>query len=60
MLIRAAKIVDQAIVRVEILEHWQCLKVHGISFKKYLGKRSMELLKHKVESFIGIQLKSLL
>ena len=33
VLIRAAKTVDAAIVGVEILEHWQRLKVHGMSQK---------------------------
>ena len=45
---------------MEILEHWQRLKVHRMSFEKYLGEGSMELLKRKVESSTGIQLKSLL
>ena len=36
---------DAAIIGVEILEHWQRLKVYGISLKKYLGKESMGLLK---------------
>ena len=46
--------VDQAIVGVEILEYWQRLKVHGMSLKRYLGEGSMDLLKCKVESSIGI------
>ena len=59
VLIRAAKTVDQAIVGVEILEHWQRLKVHGMSLERYLGEGYMELLKREVESSTGIQLKSL-
>ena len=59
VLIRAVKTVDQAIVGVEILEHWQRLKVHGMSLERYLGEGYMELLKCEVESSTGIQLKSL-
>lgn len=59
MLIRAEKTVDPAVVGVEVLEHWQCLKVHGMSLERYLGEGSMELLKREVESSTGIQLKSL-
>ena len=59
LLIRAAKTVDQAIVGVEVLEHWQRLKVHGMSLERYLGEASMELLKREIESSTGIQLKSL-
>ena len=51
--------IDQAIIGIEILEHYQHLKVHEMSLKKYLVERSMELLKRKFESSIGIQLKSL-
>lgn len=45
LLIRAAKTVDSAVIGVEILEHWQRLKVHGMSLEIYLGDRKMELLK---------------
>ncbi len=45
LLIRAAKTVDSAVVGVEILEHWQRLKVHGMSLERYLGDGKMELLK---------------
>lgn len=45
---------DQAIVGVEILKYWQCLKMHRILLKKYLGERSMNLLKRKFESFTSI------
>ena len=59
MLIRAAKTVDPAVAGVEILEHWQRLKVHGMSLERYLGEGNMELLKREVESSTGIQLKAL-
>lgn len=59
VLIRAAKTIDQAIVGVEISEHWQRLKVHGMSLERYLGEGSMELLKRKVQSSTGIELKTL-
>lgn len=41
---------DAVIIRVEIIEHWQQLKVHEISLERYLGERKMELLKREVES----------
>ena len=50
LLIRAAKTVDAAVVGVEILEHWQRLKVHGMSLQRYLGEGKMEQLKREVES----------
>lgn len=50
---------DLAIIGVEILEHWQRFKVHGMSLEKYLGKESMELLQREMESSTGIQLKAL-
>ena len=46
--------VDQDIVGVEILEHWQCLNVHRMSLERYLGEGSMDLLKREVESSTGI------
>lgn len=51
--------VNSAIVKVEILEHWQRLKMHGILLEKYLNEGNMELFKHKVKSSIRIQLKAL-
>ena len=38
LLIRMVKTVDPAVVGVEILEHWQRLKVHGIPLERYLGE----------------------
>lgn len=58
-LIRAAKTVDAAIIGVEVLEHWQRLKVHGMSLDRYLGDGKMQLLRREVESSTGIQLKTL-
>ena len=55
--IQAAKTVNPAIVGVEIQEHWQRFKVHGMSLERYLNERSMELLKQEVESSTKIQLK---
>lgn len=46
-------------VGVEILEHWQRLKIHGMLLERYLGEGKMELLKREVESSTGIQLKIL-
>ena len=38
VLIQAVKIMDQAIVGVEILEYWQRLNVHKMSLERYLDK----------------------
>ena len=59
ILIQAAKTVDAAIVGVEILEHWQRLKVYGMPLERYFGEGKIELLKREVESSTGIQLKTL-
>ena len=59
LLIRAAKTVDDAVVRVEILEQWQPLKVHGMLLERYLGPGKLELLKREVESLTGIPLKTM-
>lgn len=58
LLIWIVKIVDLSIVKVELLEHWQWLKIYGILVNRYLSKRKMELLRQKIESSIGIQLKT--
>ena len=58
VLIRAAKTVDEAIMGVEILEHWQRFKVHGMLLDQYLGKkkdgatktRSRVIYRHIVEN----------
>lgn len=50
VLIRAAKTLDPGVVGVELLEHWQSLKVPGMSLKRYLSEGSIELLKREVES----------
>lgn len=57
LLIRAAKMVDDMIVGVEILEQWQRLKVHEMSLERYLGSGKLELLKREVESSTEIPLK---
>lgn len=49
----------KSVVGIEILEHWQRLKVHGLSLERYLGDGKMNLLKREVELSIGIQLKTL-
>lgn len=59
LLIRAAKSVDASVVGIEILEHWQRLKVHGMPLERYLGDGKMDLLRREVESSTGIQLKTL-
>ena len=59
VLIRAAKTVNIAIIEIDILEHWQRLKVHGMSLDRYLGYSKIELLRQEVESSTGIQLKTI-
>ena len=56
--IRAVKAVDPAVVGIEVLQHWQRLKVHGMPLERYLGEGKMELLRREVESAMGIQFKS--
>ena len=58
LLIRAVKSVDPQVSGVEVPEHWQRLKVHGMPLERYLGEGKMELLKREVESATGIQLKA--
>ena len=45
---------DAAIVGIEILEHWQGLKVHGMLLERYLGEGNMEFLKREVDILTGI------
>ena len=47
MLIRAVKAVDPAVVGIEILEHWQRLKVHGMPLERYLGEGKMSCSEEK-------------
>ncbi len=54
ILIRAAKVVDTGVIRVEALERWQRLKIHGMSLAKYLGEGKMEVLCREIESSTGI------
>lgn len=56
---RAAKLVDDAVVGVEIIEHWQRLKVHKISLARYPGPDKMELFKKEVKSSTGIAFKEM-
>ena len=58
LLIRAVRALDPAVVGIEIPEHWQRLKDHGMPLERYLGEGKMELLEREVESATGIQLKS--
>ena len=60
MLIRTVKAINDAVIGVEILEHWHRLKIHGMSLDRYLGLGNMELLKREVESLTGISLKTIL
>ncbi len=58
--IRAAKVVDVEVIGVEALEHWQRLRIHGMSLARYLEEGKMDLLCRKIESSTGIQLKTVL
>lgn len=40
LLIRAAKSVDEAVVKVEVLEQWQRLKVHGMPLERSWAKKN--------------------
>ena len=57
LLIPEVKTVDPAVVGIEVLEHWQRLKVYGMLLKINLGEGKIKLLRRKVESTIEIQLK---
>ena len=52
------KIVDQAVIGVEVLEHWYRLKVYEMSLERYLGDRKMELFRREIKSLTGIWLKT--
>ena len=58
LLIWATKTVDDVVMRIEVLEQWQRLKVYGISLEKYFGLGKIRLLKKKRESSTGILLKA--
>lgn len=53
-LIQVLQLVDPAMVEIEVLEHWQRLKVNKILLNKYLEEGKIELLKRKVKSATGI------
>lgn len=59
ILIRAAKMINAAVVGAETLEHWQRLKVHGMPLDRYLGEERMEIFRREVESSTGVQLKTM-
>ena len=42
-LIQAAKSVDKGVIRVEVLERWHRLKVHGMLLMRYLREGKIEL-----------------
>lgn len=57
LLNQAAKIVDDEVVEVEILEQWQRFNVYGMSLERYLRPRKLKLLTRQVESPTNILLK---
>lgn len=59
LLIRAVKSLDSEVIVVEVLKHWQRLKVHGMSLEKYLEEERMELFGKKIEWATGIQLSTI-
>ena len=56
-LIKAVKAVDSAVIGVESIEHWQRLKVHRLSVKRYTSE-GIELLQREIETSTDIQLKA--
>lgn len=52
--IQTVKAVDTAVIETEVLEYQQWIKVHKILFKRYLGKRKMELLKREIKLIPGV------
>ena len=50
ILIKAAKSIDKRVVGVEVFEHWQQLKVYGMSLARYLGEEKIEVLCREIES----------
>lgn len=59
ILIRAAKSIDEKVIRLEVLEHLQSLKMYKISLIRYLGKGKMELFWQEIKLSIRIYLKIL-
>ena len=58
LLIRAAKSVNNRVIRVEALKYWQRLKIHGMSLVRYIDKGKMEMHCREIELSAGIQLKA--
>ncbi len=58
LLIRAAKSVNNRVIRVEALKYWQRLKIHGMSLVRYIDKGKMEMHCREIELSAGIQLKT--
>lgn len=52
--IGAGKVIDVRISEVEALQHWQKLKVHGMSLVEYFSEGKIEILFQEMESFTGI------
>ena len=58
-LIRTAKSVDEGVIRIEALERWHRLKVHGMPLMRYLREGKIELLCREIESTTRIILKTI-
>lgn len=58
LLIWTVKTTDPTIVGIEILKHWQRLKVYGMFFERYFRESKIELLKQEVKSSTDIKLKT--
>lgn len=54
ILIQAAKSMDERVIKVEKLERWHRLKVHGMHLIQYLKERKMELLCREIKLSTGI------
>lgn len=56
--IRAVKAINAGVIRVEVLERWQRLKIYRMLLVKYFRKGKIKLLCRKIKSFTSIQLKT--
>jgi len=53
IVIKAARKVDAGIVDIETVELWEKVKMHGVNFDRYLGKKTgggLEKLRHEIQA----------
>lgn len=53
------KLVNNILIRVEIIEHWQYFKIYKMFLAKYLRPDKMELFKKEIEFSTKIALKAI-